>query len=450
MAGVGTISVGIAVALVILTSALYRNGLEQSGVTERVRLLMELESYALQRAQEDGTSDAQPAIDILDRLRPTAGPDTRHDVERLRAMILSLATATTVDRGSRLDALIRELRRVVASEGEDARRTMADAASWNRVANIVGIVAVIVLVTGVAGALGWLWRSALQPLVTVIEAIGRFARGDTNVRAPDTGPSEIREVAAAFNDMATTLARHREEQLAFIGGVAHDLRNPLNALQVAIAVMDQPASDPVRIRDRVRRQIERLDQMIGDLLDRTRIETGQFELHPELCDLRDVLARVVDAQRDSVPGRSFRLLMPHEPVSARCDGPRMEQVLNNLLGNAAKYSPESSDVEVVLECADANAVVSVTDHGIGIAPSDRSKIFEPFRRGKNVGNIGGSGLGLSVARKIVAAHGGTIDVRSDPGSGSVFTVRLPLVSHAEMKSDHVARTAGSDLFVVRN
>jgi signal transduction histidine kinase len=128
----------------------------------------------------------------------------------------------------------------------------------------------------------------------------------------------------------------------------------------------------------------------------------------------------------------------------------MEQVLNNLLGNAAKYSPESSDVEVVLECADANAVVSVTDHGIGIAPSDRSKIFEPFRRGKNVGNIGGSGLGLSVARKIVAAHGGTIDVRSDPGSGSVFTVRLPLVSHAEMKSDHVARTAGSDLFVVRN
>ena len=158
-----------------------------------------------------------------------------------------------------------------------------------------------------------------------------------------------------------------------------------------------------------------------------------------------------ERRETSSPGSSsFHCLVPDEPVSARCDCPRMEQVLNNLLGNAVKYSPETRDVEVALECAGANAVLSVTDHGIGIAPSDRSKSIEPFRRGQNVGNIGGSGLGLSVARKIVEAHGGTIEVRSEPGSGSVFTVRLPLVSDAEVKSDHAGRTAGSAVFLMRN
>jgi signal transduction histidine kinase len=163
--------------------------------------------------------------------------------------------------------------------------------------------------------------------------------------------------------------------------------------------------------------------MVGDLLDRTRIETGQLELHAEECDLRDLLVRVVDDQRDAAAIRTFTLRIPDKPVVVRCDALRIEQVATNLLTNAVKYSPESSDVEIMLARDDSTAMLSVRDHGIGMTASDRVKAFEPFRRGHNVGNIGGIGLGLSVARKI----GGSIDVRSVPGLGSVFSVCLPLV-----------------------
>jgi signal transduction histidine kinase len=246
----------------------------------------------------------------------------------------------------------------------------------------------------------------------------------------EEGPGEIREIAAAFNEMTSTLGQRREQQLAFIGGVAHDLRTPLNALQVAMTLLDQPGADPVRVRERMRRQIGRMEHMVGDLLDRTRIETGRFELDWQSCDIRDPLSRVVELQRDSSP-RVIRLQMPPEPMVARCDPLRIEQVVTNLLSNALKYSPESTDVEIVLQRDGPDAVLAVADHGIGMTAVDRTKVFEPFRRGQNVGHIGGTGLGLSVARRIVEAHGGDIHVRSELGLGSTFVVRLPLAGDAD-------------------
>src|SRR6185369_6703956 len=251
-------------------------------------------------------------------------------------------------------------------------------------------------------------------------------------RLSEDGPGEIRQVATAFNDMTSSLAQQRERQLAFIGGVAHDLHAPLHALEVAIALLDHAGADGGRVRDRIRRQIERMEHMLGDLLDRTRIETGRFELDPRDCDLRGLVTRVVDIQRDSASARAFRVLLPHEPVVVMCDPLRIEQVAGNLLSNAVKYSPESSDIEIVLAADGSTAVLSVTDHGIGMSGADRAKVFEPFRRGSNVGDIGGSGLGMSVTRKIVEAHGGTVDVRSELGLGTTVSVLLPLARHAEM------------------
>jgi signal transduction histidine kinase len=132
----------------------------------------------------------------------------------------------------------------------------------------------------------------------------------------------------------------------------------------------------------------------------------------------------------------------------RCDAIRIEQVATNLLSNAVKYSPESSDIEIVLERNGSTAMLSISDHGIGITAADRAKLFEPFRRGKNVGNIGGTGLGLSVSRKIVEAHGGSIDVRSEPGLGSSFSVRLPLASDAAGGRCGGAQAAESASFLV--
>jgi len=441
MTGVGSLAIGVALALVILTSALNQTSIKLGGAAERVHLLMELESYALQHVRQTGDPESPTAIDIISRLRDTSEPELREDIQRLDEMIASVAAASTpAERESRFDAVVRALRSVVAREDEDARRAMAAAASWNRLANITGIIAVVVLIAGVAGFLAWLWRSAFQPLVTVSRAIERFAKGDEAARVAQRGPSEIRQIAVAFNDMAASLGRQREQQLAFIGGVAHDLRNPVGALQVAVALLDRQPSDPSRIRDRVRRQVARLEHMIGDLLDRTRIEAGRLDLQLADCDLRDIVTPVAEGQQES-SARVFKLMLPNQPVPVQCDALRMEQVLNNLLSNAVKYSPDSSDVEVVLERDGTTAVLSVTDHGIGMTAADRTRIFEAFRRGENVGTIGGAGLGLSVTRKIVEAHGGSIDVRSKPGSGSVLSVRLPLALAADVNRSRSGNNA---------
>jgi two-component system, OmpR family, sensor histidine kinase MtrB len=428
MTGVAVLAAAVATALILLTSSLYGRGLALAATTERVRLLMELESHALQHLQDGEEGELVAGVNTLARLRDTSGGELRPEIERLEALLRSLAAAPTRERTSRLDAFVQALRRAVARQDEDSRRSLADAASWNRLARVTGLVAVIMLVTGVAAVLTWVWRSALQPLVALIEAIGRFASGDARARAPEEGPHEIKEVAVAFNEMAVALARQREQQLAFIGGVAHDLRSPLTTLHLAVSLLDQPSTNADRVRDRIRRQVRHLERMIGDLLDRTRIETGRLELHCEPCDLRDLVPRVVEVQREAAAMRSFVLRLPDDPVMVRCDPLRIEQVVTNLLTNAVKYSPESSDVEVVLKCDAGTAVIAVADRGLGMTEADRVRVFEPFRRGQNVANIAGIGLGLSVARKIVEAHGGTIGVESETGAGSVFSVRLPLMS----------------------
>jgi len=426
MTGAAVLAAGVAAALILLTSSLYDRGLALAATTERVRLLMELESHALQHLQDGEEGELVAAVNTLARLRDT---ELQPEIERLETLLRSLAAAPTArERTSRLDAFVQALRRAVARQDEDSRRSLADAASWNRLARVTGLVAVIMLVTGVAAVLTWVWRSALQPLVALIEAIGRFASGDARARAPEEGPHEIKEVAVAFNEMAVALARQREQQLAFIGGVAHDLRSPLTTLHLAVSLLDQPSTNADRVRDRIRRQVRHLERMIGDLLDRTRIETGRLELHCEPCDLRDLVQRVVEVQREAASMRSFVLRLPDDPVMVRCDPLRIEQVVTNLITNAVKYSPESSDVEIVLKCDAGTAVIAVADRGLGMTEADRVRVFEPFRRGQNVANIAGIGLGLSVARKIVEAHSGTIGVESEPGAGSVFSVHLPLIS----------------------
>jgi signal transduction histidine kinase len=129
----------------------------------------------------------------------------------------------------------------------------------------------------------------------------------------------------------------------------------------------------------------------------------------------------------SSPDHRLELDLPQEPIHAAFDPLRIGQVLTNLVSNAIKYSPAGGPVRVSLERADGSAVLAVTDRGLGISPEDRAELFQPFRRGASVQDaIPGVGLGLAASRKLVQAHGGTIEVESEPGSGSTFRVILPL------------------------
>lgn len=293
----------------------------------------------------------------------------------------------------------------------------------------VGVGTLLILVAGTL--LVWLKGRAFDPIFHLSAAMDRFGRGDRAVRVNERGLSELREMCVRFNEMASSIAKQREAQLAFLGGVAHDLRNPLAALQMSVALIppDKALPSEERIRqtvERIRRQIARMDRMLGDFLDFAKIEAGELELRFDTHDARQLVKDAVDLFEGAAPEHHFDVYLPSEPLSLRCDQLRVGQVLANLISNAIKYSPPGSSIEVALEACRLGGVVRVTDHGVGIAEDDQERVFEPFRRvGLSKEAVPGVGLGLFVVRKIIKAHGGRIELESTPGEGSTFRVFLP-------------------------
>ena len=313
------------------------------------------------------------------------------------------------------------------------RTSRSAPAAWDRWARSVGTATALALVAGVATVLLWVRARVLRPLFRLADAMRRFGAGERKTRAAEEGPAELLAVARTFNEMASALERQREAQLAFLAGIGHDLVNPLSALRLNVALVSPdrplPGENDVRaVFGRLERQVEKLRRMISDLLDAARVETGQLslELHP--CELKDLVAEVVEHYRQAAPDHPIAVSLPPEPVPVRCDPLRIEQVLSNLVGNAIKYSPAGTPVEVAVSQDDGRATVTVTDHGVGVAPEDRPHLFEAFRRGSRARGIAGLGLGLAVARRIVEAHGGRIELDSAPTAGSIFHLILPVTS----------------------
>lgn len=329
-----------------------------------------------------------------------------------------------------LDEAFRALDHLVEINLEQARASEALVAHLTRRTTGAGLAAVVFFLAGASTILlsaRWL---IYRPIVAIQEAIGRYGAGDRAARAPLIGPRELGEIARAFNDMAESLERQREAQFAFLGGVAHDLRNPLSALRLSVHFLDadnRPQESSVRrTMALVGRQVDRLERMVGDLLDASQIEACKLELRVEERDLRDLAQEAVDLYRPVSPEHPIELSLPETQVLVRCDATRIEQVLNNLLSNALKYSPAGGQVDVAVRADGEGAEITVRDRGLGIEPEDLAHLFEPFRRLKSTsGSIPGTGLGLAVAKRIVEAHGGRLFVESRPGAGSVFRIELP-------------------------
>lgn len=298
------------------------------------------------------------------------------------------------------------------------------------VAILAGTVAVLAGLVLVAGSLILVFgvrMYVLRPLFRVHEVMRRLRSGEVGARAGRHRLREIADLAEGLNDMADTLERQREHQLAFLAGVAHDLRNPLFGLKLGISTLGEDVSPSKRrvTCARLERQVDRLTRMVGDLLDATRIEAGALEIHREIVDLGDVIDDMVRLYGPTSPDHSIEFARPDQPIWVAGDVLRLEQVVSNLLSNAIKFSPRGGRIEIAVAAQSSDAVeVSVTDEGVGIAKDELADIFTPFRRARP-DVAAGAGLGLSVVRRIIAAHGGSIDVISEVGQGSTFRVRLP-------------------------
>ncbi|MBV9327736.1 MAG: response regulator [Chloroflexi bacterium] len=243
---------------------------------------------------------------------------------------------------------------------------------------------------------------------------------------------EERAVAVARAEVAQADAEHARAQLQqLIATIAHDLLQPLAAIRGRAQLLQRQSTRP----DSTERLVEGLERIVqtatgmADQLDElvaaSRAEmTLVLERSP--TDLSALVRQAVSGAEQTTDKHVFRCELPESDATGNWDAGRLSRVLNNLLSNAVKYSPEGGEVVVRVSAAPGCATLMVEDHGLGIPAADLPRVFEPFHRGRNAErSIAGAGIGLASVRQIVEAHGGSVEVDSQVGAGSTFTVRLP-------------------------
>ncbi len=238
-----------------------------------------------------------------------------------------------------------------------------------------------------------------------------------------------RELRQRADELAAA-DRRKDEFLAML---AHELRNPLGPILAAVELLGRADADPAgaaQAREVVARQVQQMARMVEDLLDASRVTRGRIALRKEVTDLHGVVERAVEMARHHLDARRQRLLvaLPPRPALLEADAARLQQVVANLLNNAAKYTQAGGKVTLLAERQGGELLLTVEDTGQGIAPEFLPRVFELFAQEDRSLNrsAGGLGIGLTLVKFIVGLHGGTVEARSPgPGRGSTFVVRLP-------------------------
>ena len=297
---------------------------------------------------------------------------------------------------------------------------------------VLAIVSLVIVATGLAGG-AIVTRSTLQPIRQLIAAVrGIIRTGRINARVPVRSERDaIDELSALFNEMLdriTTLIRGMEHAL---DNVAHDLRTPMTRLR-GVAERALQTDDVHAHREALVTSLEeseRILAMLDTLMDISEAETGTMRLEIGDVPVAALVAQVVDLYEDVAEDKRIEVSTNVEDnLTVPADSRRLRQVLANLVDNAIKYTPSGGRVTVSARRENSVVRFDVADTGIGIAAHDLPHVWERLYRGDQSRAERGLGLGLSLVRAIVAAHGGTVDVEAEPGRGSRFIVRLPIRS----------------------
>jgi two-component system OmpR family sensor kinase/two-component system sensor histidine kinase BaeS len=288
-------------------------------------------------------------------------------------------------------------------------------------------IAIPVLVLGAIGFIAFrvLMRRVAEPVGEIVAAADSIAARNFSVRVPEQGPESVRSVARAFNTMASRLESQEQARRHLMSDIAHELRTPLAVLQGRI----EGLIDGIYSRDEAR---------LGELLEETRVLTRLVDDLQTLADsesgtlvLRKEPTEIATIARDAVAALSARaeeknvrleVMSPAELPMANADPVRIREVLTNLLTNAVRHTPSGGSIVVRLEAAGGGISTSVADSGSGIPVDELPKIFDRFYKGRE---SSGSGLGLTIARDLVTAHGGTIHAESVAGQGTTISFTIP-------------------------
>jgi histidine kinase len=292
------------------------------------------------------------------------------------------------------------------------------------IATFAGIVAAI-------AASVFITRRILRPIQAMMHASQHISAGDYHERIAPPSQDELGALAQSFNQMADTLERTERRRMELIGNVAHELRTPLSSLKSNLeGLMDGVIPNEPETFLSLQREVGRMQRLVHDLDDLSRAEAGQIHLELRPAALADLIGVAAERLRPQFEDKGvvLRFDIPSDLPRAQADANRMIQVLLNLLGNALQYTPSNGTVTVRAWRERAELFVAIQDTGIGIASEHLPHIFERFYRvDKSRSRAGGgSGIGLTIAKHLVEAHGGRISATS-PGinQGSTFTFTLP-------------------------
>jgi signal transduction histidine kinase len=233
-----------------------------------------------------------------------------------------------------------------------------------------------------------------------------------------------------YSDVTEVRALQRSKD-EFLSLESHELRTPVTSIKGFAQLLQrrarrqQASETTITAYATIERQASRMQELIDLLLDLTRLDTGRLRLQVTDVNLTDLVSRMAEMVQMTTESHSIEVELPAQPVWVEGDEHRLEQVLMNLLTNAVRYSPRSTPVVVALTDSGAEARVSVVDRGVGIAPDAWTRVFERFYRAENDSQSTGMGVGLYITKGIVERHGGSIEVYSEMGKGSTFTVHLP-------------------------
>ncbi len=280
-------------------------------------------------------------------------------------------------------------------------------------------------------------RDVTERQAAETERAALLAREQATRQAAEAGEAQYRALAATNAQLAADAQRALAVRDQFLSIASHELKTPLTGvlgsaqlLQRRMARNDNLSEANARTLRTMLDQGMRLNRMIGSLLDVSRIETGQLSIEPTPLDLGALLRRIVEEIQPTLEQHTLTLSAPAEPLWISGDALRLEQVWQNLIGNAIKYSPAGGPITVQVMTQGRDACVQVRDTGIGIPAAALPQLFQRFYRAANTASAGisGIGVGLFVVREIILLHGGRVDVSSAEGAGSVFTVRLPYLT----------------------
>ncbi len=264
-------------------------------------------------------------------------------------------------------------------------------------------------------------RMIMSPIKVLLEGVAQLSKGNLNYRIHSAYRSEFQVIAQAFNRMADQLEKLIATKERLLRDVSHELRSPLTRINVASDLLENPI-----LKNQIKSDVKKMDQMLFDLLESYRIRDGATKLKLAQVNLREFFESIVSDYRSSTIPISFSI---GENIDHWVFDPfQIERVVRNLIENAIKYANASVEpIRLEIEKSDESLVLKVIDQGQGISQNELSSIFDPFYRSDRARSheAGGFGLGLSICKAIVEAHGGSIAALSQLTKGSAFTISLP-------------------------